>query len=90
MLDANFKARLVDFGLARLMDHNLSTQTTILAGTLGYLAPECVMTGKANEGSGVYSFGVVTVVTLEISCGRRSIESMELGRAYLGEISRVQ
>ena len=79
MLDANFKAHLVDFGLARLMDHNLSTQTTILDKTLGYFTPECVMTGNANEGSGVYSFGVVA---LEISCGRRSIESMELGRAY--------
>ncbi|PIN13263.1 Serine/threonine protein kinase [Handroanthus impetiginosus] len=40
MLDSSFNAKLGDFGLARLMDHELGPQMTGLAGTLGYLAPE--------------------------------------------------
>ncbi|KAL3538728.1 hypothetical protein ACH5RR_002094 [Cinchona calisaya] len=68
MLDSGFNAKLGDFGLARLVDHEKGSQTTILAGTMGYMAPECVITGKANKESDVYSFGVVA---LEIACGRR-------------------
>lgn len=72
MLDSNFNAKLGDFGLARLVDHGLGSQTTVLAGTMGYLAPECVADGRASKESDVYSFGVVA---LEISCGRRPVEA---------------
>ncbi|PON98509.1 Serine/threonine protein kinase [Trema orientale] len=71
MLDSNFNAKLGDFGLARLADHESGLQTTMLAGTMGYMAPECVTTGKASKESDVYSFGVVA---LEICCGRKPIE----------------
>ncbi|KAJ0982902.1 hypothetical protein J5N97_011157 [Dioscorea zingiberensis] len=74
MLDSAFNAKLGDFGLARLIDHDRGSQTTILAGTMGYLAPECVTTGKASKESDVYSFGVVA---LEMSCGRRPVEPRE-------------
>ena len=74
MLDANFNAKLGDFGLARLVDHELGSQTTVLAGTMGYLAPECVTTGKSSKESDVYSFGVVA---LEITCGRKPVEVRE-------------
>ncbi|VAI69742.1 hypothetical protein VPH35_120774 [Triticum aestivum] len=40
------------------------------AGTMGYMDPECMITGKANAESDVYSFGVVL---LEIACGRRPV-----------------
>ncbi|KAL4637800.1 hypothetical protein ACB092_03G102400, partial [Castanea dentata] len=72
MLDSNFNAKLGDFGLARLVDHELGLQTTILAGTLGYLAPECFTTGTSSKESDVYSFGVVC---LKIACGRKPIDS---------------
>ncbi|KAL9662677.1 hypothetical protein QQ045_027510 [Rhodiola kirilowii] len=72
MLDSNFNAKLGDFGLARFVDHNLGSQTTVLAGTMGYMAPECYSTGKASKESDVYSFGVVA---LEIACGRRPVEA---------------
>ncbi|XP_074318378.1 L-type lectin-domain containing receptor kinase IX.1-like [Silene latifolia] len=75
MLDSNFNAKLGDFGLARLVDHGLTgSHTTVLAGTPVYMAPECLVTGKANKESDVYSFGVVA---LEIACGRRPVESNE-------------
>ncbi|KAJ1698394.1 hypothetical protein LUZ63_006906 [Rhynchospora breviuscula] len=74
MLDSEFNAKLGDFGLAKLVDHTGAAQTTVLAGTLGYLAPECFTTGKASKESYVYSFGVVA---LEIACGRRPVEPKE-------------
>ncbi|WRX16457.1 Protein kinase domain - like 10 [Theobroma cacao] len=80
MLDSSFNAKLGDFGLARLVDHGKGSQTTLLAGTMGYMAPECFSSGKASKESDVYSFGVVI---LEIACGRRSIEDR------YGEYSQV-
>ncbi|CAL2253978.1 unnamed protein product [Prunus armeniaca] len=71
MLDSNFNAKLGDFGLARLVDHGKQSQTTILAGTMGYMAPDYLNTGKASKESDVYSFGVVA---LEIACGRKPID----------------
>ncbi|KAF8032054.1 hypothetical protein BT93_D1074 [Corymbia citriodora subsp. variegata] len=71
LLDAQFEAKLGDFGLARIIDHAKGSQTTLVAGTTGYLAPECIYTGRASKESDVYSFGVVL---LEIACGRKAIE----------------
>ncbi|CAM6008743.1 unnamed protein product [Sphagnum balticum] len=68
MLDTNFKAKLGDFGLARLIDHDKLPHTSLLAGTLGYLAPELPHTCKATKNTDVYSFGILS---LEVACGRR-------------------
>ncbi|KAG0558034.1 hypothetical protein KC19_11G174500 [Ceratodon purpureus] len=67
LLDGVFNARLADFGLARLIDHDTIPKTTALAGTLGYLAPELPRTLKVTKKSDVYSFGVLA---LEVACGR--------------------
>ncbi|KAJ4806285.1 receptor lectin kinase [Rhynchospora pubera] len=71
MLDASFNAKLGDFGLARLIDHNQDLETTMAAGTKGYMAPECVL-GTANPStqSDMFSLGIVL---LEITCGRLPI-----------------
>ncbi|PPS17695.1 hypothetical protein GOBAR_AA02884 [Gossypium barbadense] len=74
MLDSSFNVKLGDFGLARLMDHELGPLTTGLAGTLGYMAPEYIRTGRASKASDVYSFGIVA---LEIATGRRSVDPIE-------------
>jgi interleukin-1 receptor-associated kinase 1 len=68
MLDASFTAKLGDFGLARLINDGRRSHTTGMAGTLGYIDPESVMSGRASVESDIYSFGVVL---LEIACGRR-------------------
>ncbi|KAL8209545.1 hypothetical protein R6Q57_006277 [Mikania cordata] len=73
MLDSNFNPKLGDFGLAKLVEHEKGSKTTMLGGTMGYMAPECVVTGKASKESDVYSFGVVA---LEIASGRKSIVHM--------------
>ncbi|KAJ3696078.1 hypothetical protein LUZ60_001455 [Juncus effusus] len=74
MLDSAFNAKLGDFGLAKLVGNDGISQTTVLAGTFGYLAPECITGGKASKESDVYSFGIVA---LEIACGRRPVEPKE-------------
>ena len=84
MLDSNFNAKLGDFGLARLVDHDKGFYTTMLAGTKGYLAPECVITtNKVSKESVIYSFGVVA---LEVSCGRRPV----LPKAEPNEVMLVE
>ncbi|GKV37123.1 hypothetical protein SLEP1_g45185 [Rubroshorea leprosula] len=71
MLDSSFNVTLGDFGLAKLIDHELGRITTGLASTFGYLAPEYISTRKASKESDVFSFGVVI---LEIAIGRKSTD----------------
>ncbi|XP_024312603.1 L-type lectin-domain containing receptor kinase IV.1 isoform X1 [Brachypodium distachyon] len=71
LLDEEMNGRLGDFGLARLYDHGTDMQTTHLAGTIGYLAPELVRTGKASPFTDVFAFGIFV---LEVTCGRKPID----------------
>lgn len=71
MLDEKFEPHLGDFGLARLIDHQKVDKTTMMAGTLGYMAPEMPYTGKATKETDVYSFGILV---LEVVCGRHPLE----------------
>ncbi|XP_006656152.1 G-type lectin S-receptor-like serine/threonine-protein kinase SD2-5 [Oryza brachyantha] len=70
LLDEMFTAKISDFGLAKLIDHEQSSVMTRLRGTLGYLAPEW-LTSVITEKVDVYSFGVVI---MEILCGRRNLD----------------
>lgn len=39
LLDEEWEPRIADFGLAKLMNHDQTHVTTMVAGTLGYVAP---------------------------------------------------
>ncbi|XP_026444332.1 L-type lectin-domain containing receptor kinase IV.1-like [Papaver somniferum] len=74
LLDGEMNARLGDIGLARLYDRGTNPKTTNVAGTLGYMAPKLLKTGKATTSSDVFAFGALL---LEVACGRRPIELNE-------------
>jgi serine/threonine protein kinase len=75
LLDGEMNGRLGDFGLARLYDHGAPAKTTHVVGTMGYLAPELVRTGRATTLSDVFAFGAFL---LEVTCGRRPIEEEDV------------
>ncbi|XP_010915106.1 serine/threonine-protein kinase PBL34 isoform X2 [Elaeis guineensis] len=95
LLDADYNAKLSDFGLAKDGPEGDKTHvSTRVMGTYGYAAPEYVMTGHLTSKSDVYSFGVVL---LEILTGRRSMDKnrpngqhnlVEWARPHLGERRR--
>nr|XP_020183937.1 L-type lectin-domain containing receptor kinase IX.1-like [Aegilops tauschii subsp. strangulata] len=73
MLYTSLAAKLGDFGLAKLVDHGRGSHTTtVVAGTMGmgYMDPECMVTGQASVASGLYSYGVLL---LEIACGQMPV-----------------
>ncbi|XP_039163061.1 MDIS1-interacting receptor like kinase 2-like [Eucalyptus grandis] len=65
LLNNKMQAFVSDFGTARLLDHDSSSNfTTNIAGTSGYIAPELAYTLVVNEKCDVYSFGVVAMETM--------------------------
>ena len=71
LLDKDMNGRLGDFGLARMHSHGQVASTTKLVGTVGYMAPEVIRTGRASTHTDVYMFGIMI---LEVMCGRRPVE----------------
>ncbi|CAL5339188.1 unnamed protein product [Camellia sinensis] len=70
LLDSSFNAKVADFGLAKMVVKHGETNTmSVVAGSIGYLAPEYAHTTRVNEKIDVYSFGVVL---LELVTGREA------------------
>ncbi|KAE8688584.1 PTI1-like tyrosine-protein kinase [Hibiscus syriacus] len=73
LLDSDFQPQVADFGFAKFIPDGATHVTTRVKGTVGYLAPEYAMLGKASESCDVYSFGVLL---LELVSGKRPLEKV--------------
>ncbi|KAI9098000.1 hypothetical protein K1719_025771 [Acacia pycnantha] len=72
LIDADWNARLGDFGLAlRGHEADFGGKVTLPAGTLGYLDPCYLAPGDLSEKIDVFSFGILL---LEIISGRNAID----------------
>jgi serine/threonine protein kinase len=72
LIEDDMNPRLGDFGLARLYERGSQSNTTVVVGTIGYMAPELARNGKSSSASDVFAFGVLL---LEIVSGRRPTDS---------------
>ncbi|KAF8719397.1 hypothetical protein HU200_024107 [Digitaria exilis] len=70
LLDVHMNPKISDFGLAKLFSIDSSVgNTSRIAGTYGYMAPEYALHGIFSAKSDVFSYGVLV---LEIITGRRN------------------
>ena len=68
LLDASRRAKLTDFGIARIVDSARHTATGLTIGTAPYLSPEQVTGAAVGPPTDVYALGLVL---LECLTGRR-------------------
>ncbi|CAK8567675.1 unnamed protein product [Lathyrus sativus] len=76
LLDEDMVAHVADFGLARFLSQNASekhSSTLELNGSIGYIAPEYGLGGKASTSGDVYSFGILL---LEMFIAKKPTDEM--------------
>ncbi|MBA0691459.1 hypothetical protein Goari_009085, partial [Gossypium aridum] len=81
LLNDEYEACISDFGTAKILNPD-SSNVTVLAGTLGYVAPELAYTVSATEKCDVYSFGVVA---LEVMMGKHRAELVSVLNSCLDQ-----
>ncbi|CAN6212219.1 unnamed protein product [Urochloa humidicola] len=74
LLDGEGRAKVTDFGLARVVRPGDTHVSTVVAGTVGYVAPEYGQTWRATTKGDVYSYGVLL---MELATGRRAVDGGE-------------
>ncbi|GAB4825046.1 hypothetical protein Ancab_039356 [Ancistrocladus abbreviatus] len=77
LLDADFCAKVADFGLAKLVGRDFSRVLTTMRGTRGYLAPEWISGVAITAKADVYSYGMML---FELVSGRRNTEQSDDGK----------
>ncbi len=71
MIDEDFMLKVMDFGVARLPESELTVTTTIL-GTPFYLSPEGFLSAKVDHRADIYSLGVLAY---ELFLGKKPFDS---------------
>nr|XP_043612797.1 G-type lectin S-receptor-like serine/threonine-protein kinase LECRK1 [Erigeron canadensis] len=83
LMDEYGCAKISDFGLAKLLEHDQSKTSTLIRGTRGYVAPEWYKKQPITVKVDVYSFGIVLFTIL---CCRKNIDnSLPVDEAILEE-----
>ncbi|XP_039066592.1 receptor-like protein kinase At3g21340, partial [Hibiscus syriacus] len=83
LLNEDFQAKLADFRLSKTFTVEGGTQISAsIAGTPGYLDPECYMSNRLTEKSDVYSFGIVL---LEIITSRPVVAVTNNERTHISQ-----
>ncbi|GAV73082.1 LRR_1 domain-containing protein/Pkinase_Tyr domain-containing protein/LRRNT_2 domain-containing protein [Cephalotus follicularis] len=86
LVDEDYDARIMDFGLARLMNTSDSNDSSFVNGDLGefgYVAPEYSSTMVASLKGDVYAFGVVL---LELVTGQKPLEIKNAEEGFKGSL----
>ncbi len=84
--DGSVRAKLLDFGVAHLMDsheYTRLTKTGVLIGTPSYMAPELLADQRADARSDVYALGVTMYGALAGRLPFRGKSASELMRAVM-------
>lgn len=74
------RAKLADFGVARLFDPGSGAQNDTPGGTPGYMAPEIIRGEEGDARSDLFSLGVTLY---ELLCGKRPFEGRDIGEVAL-------
>ncbi|KAL0441282.1 UNVERIFIED_CONTAM: Receptor-like protein kinase [Sesamum radiatum] len=60
LLDSELEPHISDFGVAKLLDESVtSTPSSMVQGTIGYMAPERAFSTKCSKECDVYAYGIV-------------------------------
>ncbi|TDD63648.1 Stk1 family PASTA domain-containing Ser/Thr kinase [Actinomadura rubrisoli] len=79
------QAKVADFGLARAESAGKMTKTGLIIGTVGYLAPEQVLSGSADVRSDVYAAGIMLFELLTGELPHRADTALAVAYKHVNE-----